>query len=448
MAETKSNPLSAIGGSLDKLQSSIDKSIIAPINSLNSITKSIADIPNRFKNIADAFKSLNEDGKVSLSELGGAFSSVSANIGGLKESLTNINGAMKVLKTPMGALVAVFAYLYTTNEDFRNSINELVSTVISSLKPIMESLKNLFAQIGPMIGDLAGKLATMLIPIIQMLIPIIGEILAAIVPIITIIIDAASSILPLLVSAFMPLLDVFMSLMNIILPIIIPIIQMVADMFSDNLSSAVSLISGVLENVLMPILDTIKKAIEFFCKLFKGDFKGALESARGYFISFANSVIGVFAIVVQSIINGFANFINFFVDMINGVIGMINKIPGVNINLIGKVDWSNATSGWKLPAMATGGVVSAPTTALIGEGKYPEAVVPLGNSPQFATMKNDIASAVMQGIMAMGGINNKGHNSGTEVVLNIDGEKLARTIIPAMERENRRKGFSMQVREV
>lgn len=47
------------------------------------------------------------------------------------------------------------------------------------------------------------------------------------------------------------------------------------------------------------------------------------------------------------------------------------------------------------PAMARGGVVSAPTLALIGEGRYNEAVVPLGNSPQFTDMKTSIADAVV-----------------------------------------------------
>lgn len=49
-----------------------------------------------------------------------------------------------------------------------------------------------------------------------------------------------------------------------------------------------------------------------------------------------------------------------------------------------------------VPKMATGGVVDSPTMAMIGEGRYSEAVVPLGNSPQFAKMKEEIADAVTQ----------------------------------------------------
>ena len=40
---------------------------------------------------------------------------------------------------------------------------------------------------------------------------------------------------------------------------------------------------------------------------------------------------------------------------------------------------------------ATGGVVTRPTSAIIGEGIYDEAVIPLGNSPQMETMLNRFA---------------------------------------------------------
>lgn len=48
-----------------------------------------------------------------------------------------------------------------------------------------------------------------------------------------------------------------------------------------------------------------------------------------------------------------------------------------------------------IPAAAAGGVTTGPTVALVGEGRYEEAIVPLGNSPQFATMKADIAQAII-----------------------------------------------------
>lgn len=83
-----------------------------------------------------------------------------------------------------------------------------------------------------------------------------------------------------------------------------------------------------------------------------------------------------------------------------------------------------------VPAMARGGVVTQPTMALIGEGQYNEAVVPLGNSPQFASMKEGIAQEVIT-TMIQGGITGSTRSSRpTEVVLNVNGRELARAIVP------------------
>lgn len=100
-----------------------------------------------------------------------------------------------------------------------------------------------------------------------------------------------------------------------------------------------------------------------------------------------------------------------------------------------------------LPGMATGGVVSSPTVTLVGEGRYPEAVVPLGDSPQFAEMKTDIANAVLMGLSAM---NRQGstQNAPSEVVLNVDGSRLARVLLPQLGKEKRRMGYNAALKEV
>ena len=97
--------------------------------------------------------------------------------------------------------------------------------------------------------------------------------------------------------------------------------------------------------------------------------------------------------------------------------------------------------------MASGGIVSAPTYALVGEGKYPEAVVPLGSSPQFTQMKNDIANTVLSGLAAAGLTGGK-NKEPIVIELVLDGDKFARAVIPAIDKENRRRGYNLQVRRV
>jgi len=100
--------------------------------------------------------------------------------------------------------------------------------------------------------------------------------------------------------------------------------------------------------------------------------------------------------------------------------------------------------------LATGGVATGTTFAMIGEGRYDEAVIPLGNSPQFNSMKTDIAAAVIQGMsMAFAGQSRRSNSNGpAEIVLNIDGSRLARVMLPNLAGEQKRVGYNVTVREV
>ena len=80
-------------------------------------------------------------------------------------------------------------------------------------------------------------------------------------------------------------------------------------------------------------------------------------------------------------INGMLGFIQDFlngpINAINGALSALNQIPGVNIGQL------NTITIGRIPALAAGGLVTSPTTALIGEAG-PEAVIPLRNTNSWA----------------------------------------------------------------
>lgn len=85
--------------------------------------------------------------------------------------------------------------------------------------------------------------------------------------------------------------------------------------------------------------------------------------------------------------------------------------------------------------MATGGVVRGPTQALIGEGRYSEAVIPLGNSPELEEMIDKIATAVSATSRA-----DSANTPPVEVHVYVDG----REITTAQNRVNRMYGRTQQ----
>lgn len=85
----------------------------------------------------------------------------------------------------------------------------------------------------------------------------------------------------------------------------------------------------------------------------------------------------------------------------------------------------------KLSTMATGGVVNTPTLTLVGEGRYPEAVVPLGRSPQFTSMKQSIADEVYS---RMSRSNVGSSSSNQPIIITIDGKEFGRAVLKNVEK--------------
>jgi hypothetical protein len=66
------------------------------------------------------------------------------------------------------------------------------------------------------------------------------------------------------------------------------------------------------------------------------------------------------------------------IDFINAnVIKKINDLLEFDISILGKSFKINPPDIPPIPALAEGGIVTAPTLAMIGEGNGPEAVIPL-----------------------------------------------------------------------
>src|SRR5690606_30448051 len=86
-----------------------------------------------------------------------------------------------------------------------------------------------------------------------------------------------------------------------------------------------------------------------------------------------DAIGGTFKNIINTILKGAIGIINGFIDAINFAVDIINNIPGVSIGKLGRLD---------VPQLATGGVVTSATLAVIGEGSEPEAVIPLSRLDQ------------------------------------------------------------------
>ncbi|HHW90931.1 MAG TPA: hypothetical protein GX745_08535 [Clostridiales bacterium] len=166
---------------------------------------------------------------------------------------------------------------------------------------------------------------------------------------------------------------------------------------------AVSTVYSNIMRVIEGLLVMFRGLIDFLVGVFTGNWRRALQGLVNILVGIGNSIIGVFELIV----NGVIWLINLMISAIfNALVGLINLILGavegiadllgfdLDIRITAKPPEIPPLSIPRIPQMAAGGVVTGPTYALIGEGQYDEAVIPLGDSPQMKELVDKIAEAV------------------------------------------------------
>lgn len=167
----------------------------------------------------------------------------------------------------------------------------------------------------------------------------------------------------------------------------------------DIVSSLFKSIGGVVDG----LLTTLKGVIDFLAGVFTGDWERAWKGIVNIFIGLGNAIISAFEFCVNAVIgliNGMISLVyNAVVALINAILDAISWVAGLlgfdlDIRITAPPPAIPTQSWGRIPELATGGVVTSPTYAMIGEGAYNEAVIPLDDSPQMQDLVRKIADAV------------------------------------------------------
>lgn len=222
----------------------------------------------------------------------------------------------------------------------------------------------------------------------------------------------------LLAEAFTPMIDELMTMMPGLLKGLQPIfkilgfvltISMKIQMVFGGLTVAIEIISGLLEglgNFFTPILELLQK----MKKAFDGD-----DGLLGAVNVFKDNIVGTWMKMG-------AAFVDFVLTPVKAMLGYLAKI-GDFVGSLFKSDFGFSDMVSSIPTlssftqdapveMATGGIVTGPTNAIIGEGGEPEAVVPLskansigfgGNSETNSLLKELISAVKAGGTVTLDG---------------------------------------------
>ena len=330
-----------------------------------------------------------------------------ATIAGLGSVLTGLASSINPVFLVIGAILLLSSTAETfgaTFESIIGNVGNIVSSTFDSIQKmwitmLQPTIENFIDAIENLMDIFAALWDTTIGPIMIK----IGDVFESV---------WVSTVLPILeqvVDAITGVMDIILGLWNNVLS---PLVEFLINTFGPAISSLAGTILTIVQTLVNNIGDIIEGLltmlngiIDFLAGVFTGDWKRAFQGIANIFVGFVNTLISVFESAINfiiSLINLFVSTLyNLIVTVVNAILGGIQELldfVGVSVDLTFTNDppQMDPLSIPRVPAvkLASGGVVTKPTNALVGEGRYDEAVIPLGNSPQMQDLVQQIADAV------------------------------------------------------
>jgi phage-related protein len=342
--------------------------------------------------------------------LGPLFSMAQPIFAGIWSIIEPLIPQIMVLAQAFNPLMAVFQALAPLIPPFLEQMGPVFTSVLNAIVPLVVTLGQIFAEvlvvafqaIVPVLMEVITAIATALVPIMDQLAPLlvmvaqfIGDLVIQLMPLISAILQLAVPLIQMLA----PIISIIISLFQMLLPPIMVIIQVLMAV----LIPVIGLVVGVLRvlmtafsflfQIVAPIIQLIGNAVMW---LWSTVFKPVFGFIMGIIKLVGDVWDNTFGKMIKFLQDNFPRIIGIIKAPINGLIGLLNMmIDALNSIRLDIPDWVPFIGGqsWKLnipriPALAEGGYVDSPTTALIGEAG-PEVVTPLADFERMMGLEKD-----------------------------------------------------------
>lgn len=366
-----------------------------------------------FKSILDAMRT---EWTASMTAIGGSG-------GGLKilESTVKSVGAgfsqlwaiisahpFALVAVAIATVIALLVHLWNTNEEFRNSIQDLWN---NNLKPTIDKIVDVLKELWE-----------------EHLKPLVDRIKEL----------WESTLKPSLTDLWDTVKDIWDKL-SVVLGEIIKVVGVVISTVLGVLVGGVEMIASIIGG----IADVLTGIIDFLTGVFTGDWEKAWTGIKEIVLGILDAISGVFEGFIDGLIEGITNLGN----AINDLFGKDkNKKNTYTLNTNSKINLKNQAKNINIPQMrafANGGVLSSPTVGLMGEysgaSNNPEIVTP--QSLMKETME-DANASLINAIFAIGNqISKSVDDKNMDVYM--DTAKVTRRITKEQTAQKKQMGTSL-----
>lgn len=411
---------------------------------LNKVEAFADKVRNTFKNIASF---INKHKEIILSIIGGIVAGITAFLIGsnwstiagtiigvfefipaaLSAVATAISAPVVLISAAIGLVATACIYLWQTSDSFRQALIDGWNALVSALAPYFEAIKSYLM----LLGDI---LMTYLKPIIQVawdfILTVVDNVVKVLMSFWT---NCVAPLIQFLGECLKKVIDGMAEIWAHWKPTVEKIGEILITIWNNCLKPVINWLGSTfiqafknVGNSIKPILDSLKTMfgglIDFIVGIFTGNWKKAWDGVKNIF---------------KGIFDGLTNIakkpINAIIDAVNSMIRGLNKIKLPEwVPLLGGKGINIPT----IPKLAKGGIVDAPTIAMVGEaGK--EAVMPLENNTGWIT---DLAGKVADR-MPRGLVDNSGFSG--DLVLMIDSNVIGKVALNQLKKMQRQGGITL-----
>lgn len=157
--------------------------------------------------------------------------------------------------------------------------------------------------------------------------------------------------------------------MNYVLPIFKGFFNYWVSIFKTAFTVVAVIIKGLLNNataVVNGLIGVFSGILTYLQGVFTGNWKQAWEGIKRVFTSIVDSIKSIFGGAIDWISSKISGLVNLVTSIPDKIQGIKNSIGNISL---------------KVPGFATGGIVTSPTLAMVGEGSSAEAILPLDKLP-------------------------------------------------------------------
>lgn len=339
---------------VDELIKVISPFISALVSALG--TKLMSSIKGLFKTISSIIKTILNAGSIFVDLFTFDFDGLKEDLGSLFESVKGIfSGVFDAVTAPLDGIVEFFETLWDNIKGVFSPVTEWFSNIFSSAK---NGICNVFSSIGEWFSEKWQAIKDVFAPV--------GNFFKT----------AFGNAWTLVKNVWKVAKFFFSTVWKKIKKVFDP----VANWFKNTFSSAWGKVKSVFSNVGTWFKNTFSSAWEGIKDVFSnvGSFFGGIwKTIKKKFTSIGtkigDAVGGAFKKAINTVLSTVEKVINAPIKAINKLLGVINEVPGIELDKL---------SEFKLPRLAKGGLVKAPTLALVGDNKgastgNPEVVAPL-----------------------------------------------------------------------